>query len=64
MKIFIEREKKSRDMKFNGKAKQLLDALGIVSEDVIISRNDEIVTLDDKLNDKDDIKILAVISGG
>ena len=64
MKVFIERTSSTKNLTFSGSVKQLLDKLEIISEDVIVSRNDEIVTLRDKLKDKDDVKILSVISGG
>jgi thiamine biosynthesis protein ThiS len=64
MKVFIERENKTKEIKFSGNVKQLLDKLKILSEEVIVSRNDEIVTLDDNLKEKDNVKVLSVISGG
>ncbi len=63
MKIYIESENKSRIVK-PGKVKDILSSLNINSETVIVVRNDEVVTEDEKLKEKDTIKILSVISGG
>ena len=64
MNIYIERDNKTKNLKFLGTVKQLLDKLKILNEEVIVSRNNEIVTLGDKLKEKDEVKILSVISGG
>jgi len=64
MKIFIERTKEEKNFFFKGKAIELLNKLNLNSEEVILIKNNEIVTEDEMLNDEDDIKILSVISGG
>jgi sulfur carrier protein ThiS len=64
MRVFIEKEGKTEVIKFNGSVKKLLLTLKINPEIVIVVRDNELVTEDDKLNDKDVIKILSVISGG
>ena len=64
MKIFIERHKKHKSMRFNGSVKDLLKRLKINPEEVIVAANNELVTADDKLRDSDKVKVLSVISGG
>jgi len=63
MEVLIERENK----KVKSEARtveELLKNLKINSTTVIVSANDELVTEDYKLNKKDKIKIMSVISGG
>ena len=64
MKAIIEREKREKNVRFNGKLKTLLLKLSINPETVIVVRENELLTLDDIVNNKDTIKILSVISGG
>jgi sulfur carrier protein ThiS len=64
MKIYIEEEDKTLNKKFRGKGKELLKTLKINPETVLLTRNSELITVDDSLKDKDEIKILSVISGG
>lgn len=64
MDVFIERTKEKKEIKFNGTAKVLLDNLKINSEEVLVTKNNKIITLDIELEDSDKIKILSVISGG
>jgi sulfur carrier protein ThiS len=64
--IFIDKENKSDNIELSGNllVKDLLDKLHINPVTVIVSRNNELILEDEKLNDKDEIKILSVISGG
>jgi thiamine biosynthesis protein ThiS len=64
--IFIDKENKSDNIELSGNlsVKDLLDKLEINPVTVIVSRNNELILEDEKLNDKDEIKILSVISGG
>jgi thiamine biosynthesis protein ThiS len=64
MKIFIERPEKNLEIEFEGNAAELLEKIGINSEEVILSRNGEIITLDQNLKNEDEIKVLSVVSGG
>jgi sulfur carrier protein ThiS len=64
MDIFIEKKNKKLIKKFNGKARLLLKELKINSEEVLIVKNNMLITLEDTITDKDNIKILSVISGG
>ena len=63
MEVLIERENK----KVKSEARtvgELLKNLKINSTTVIVSANDELVTEDYKLNKKDNVKIIPVVSGG
>ena len=64
MHIFIERENRKLVKEFSGKAEELLKQLDINPEVVLVVRNGELVADDAHLEEKDDVKILSVISGG
>ncbi len=64
MDIFIERDNKSIKKTFSGLASVLLKDLEINSEEILLIRNDKLVTDDEELKDSDSIKLLAVVSGG
>jgi len=64
MKIYIERTKKTKNIKYAGTAKNLLKELKINEEEVLVVCNDKLVSLDTKIKDSDSIRILSVISGG
>ena len=64
MNIFIERENRKLVKEFSGKAEELLKQLDINPEVVLVVRNGELVADDAHLEEKDDVKILSVISGG
>ncbi|MBT5022486.1 MoaD/ThiS family protein [Candidatus Woesearchaeota archaeon] len=68
MKIFIEKENKIVNKTINSKeiltVKDLLIELNINQETVIITKNNTLVLVDEKLDNKDEVKILSVISGG
>ena len=64
--VFIDRENKniSAELDVDSPVSDLLKKLKINSVTVIVSRNNELILEDEKLNDRDEIKILSVISGG
>jgi len=64
MRIHIERQNKNVNIKFSGTVKSLLKKLKINSEEVIVTRGNELLSDDTKLRDIDKVKILSVISGG
>lgn len=66
IKVYIDRENKNItiDLDQNSIVSDLLKKLDINPVTVIISRNNELILEDEKLNDNDEIKILSVISGG
>lgn len=66
IKVFLERENKEQIVKLNPKASvaDLMKQLEVNAEEVITVINNEIATKDTKLKEKDNVKFLAVISGG
>lgn len=65
MKIYLEKDNKSVDVnkkKITGK--DLLEFLKVNPSSVILVKNDEVVLDDEIFTEKDDIKILSVVSGG
>lgn len=64
MQVFIESENRNRKIRFSGSVSELLGKLKINPETVIIAKNGELVTEDEKLGNKDEVKLLSVISGG
>ena len=66
VKIFVDRDNsnKSMELENNSSVMDLLKKLDINPVTVIVSRNNELILEDEKLNDNDEIKILSVISGG
>ena len=66
VRIFVDRDNLSKAVELEGNALviDLLKKMKINPVTVIVSRNDELVLEDEKLNDNDEIRILSVISGG
>jgi len=64
MKVFIERKNKHIDVKFSGNVSELLEKIEVNPETVLVVRENELLTPDRKVTDKDEIKLLSVISGG
>ena len=66
VKIFVDRgnSNKTLELESNSIVADLLKKLNINPVTVIVSRNNELVLEDEKLNNEDEIKILSVISGG
>ena len=67
MEIIIRNEKDNATEKisFSGSTvEELLHHLKINPETVLVVRNSEVIIENEALNDKDDIEILSVISGG
>ena len=64
--IFVDRNNlnKTLELDKNSIVSDLLKKLNINPVTVIISRNNELILEDERLNDNDEIKILSVISGG
>jgi len=63
LKVFVERENKTHDVEAKT-IEEILEKLKINPETIIITRNDELITIDAKIKEKDEIKLLSVISGG
>ena len=64
MKVTIEREQTTKNITFNGTVQALLQTLQINEETVLVVRNNEVLTQEERLNNEDIIDILSVISGG
>ena len=66
LKVFYDRENKDKTVNLKEKStvKDLLEQLKINPVTVIVSKNNTVVTEDENIEEKDDIKILSVISGG
>ena len=64
--VFYDRENKERIVDIGNKrtVKALLESMKINPVTVIVSRDDNIITEDEKVNDKDKIRLISVISGG
>ena len=64
--VFIDSKNKNIKLELNSNSivLDLLKKLDINPVTVIISRNNELILEDEKLNNNDEIKILSVISGG
>ena len=64
MKVFIERSKEEKQLEFEGSLKDLMNDLGINSEEVIVSVNGEVATEEETVSGDDVVKFLSVVSGG
>ena len=64
--VFHDREKKEKTIEIdeNTSVKELLTKMNINPVTVIVSKDNNIITEDEKLNDKDKISLISVISGG
>ena len=64
--VFYDREKKEKTIELaaNSLVRDLLEKMKINPVTVIASRDNNIITEDEKLEDKDKIRIISVISGG
>ena len=63
VKVFIERENKTLNLEAEN-ANEVLNKLNINPETVLLARNNELILLETKLNNNDELKLLSVISGG
>ena len=66
IKVSYDRESKEKmiELANNSSVKDLLVKIEMNPVVVIVSRDDNIITEDEKLKDKDEIKLISVISGG
>ena len=66
LKVFYYRENReiSVDLDTNSSVKDLLEKMNINPVSVIVSRNNELAVEDEKINEKDNIRVISVISGG
>lgn len=66
VRIFVDRNNLDKTVELDNKStvSDLLNELKINPVTVIVSRGNELILEDEKLNNNDEIKILSVISGG
>ncbi len=68
MKIEVKIQRPEKTLKVdvpkNSIVKDLLKKISINSTTIIVTRNREVLDEDTKLNDKDKLELLSVISGG
>jgi len=66
IKVYIDKDRKNEELELedNSPVKEMLKKLNINPVTVIVSRNNTLILEDEKLNDKDELKVLSVISGG
>jgi len=64
--VFFDRENKEKtvDLDLNSSVKDLLTKMNINPVTVIVSKDNTILTEDEKVNENDKIKLISVISGG
>ena len=63
--VFFERENKEQKVDFSGSTvKELLEFINVNQEEVLVVRNNEVITSDTVLSDNDSLMLLSVISGG
>ena len=64
--VFYDRENKEKTIELanNSSVKDLLAKMKINPVTVIVSKSDNIIQEDEKLEDKDTIRLISVISGG
>ena len=63
MNVYIDRNDRNEVVEANS-IKEIANKLKINLEEFIIVRNDELITENTKLKEKDKIKFFSVISGG
>jgi len=61
--VFIEKENRTENVKARN-AKEAMKLLNVNPETVLIVRNNELILSEENLNEKDELKLLSVISGG
>ncbi len=64
MKVYIEHKNKTININYSGKLKGLFEKIKINPEEVLPIRNNELILEDEMLDNKDEIKLLSVVSGG
>ncbi len=62
--VIFGKKEESREIQDNITIKEVLDAMDISSETVVVKRNNEIVMDEESLENEDVIEIIRVIYGG
>ena len=65
IEVHFEREQTTKNIEFSGiTVSDLLRQLKVNPETILVTKNSEVVTEDEHLNDNDKLELLNVISGG
>lgn len=64
MKIFFDKNSSTKELDYEGKISDLLKQFKINSNEVVIIKNDNVVTEEESVKNEDSVKILSVVSGG
>lgn len=64
MKIFIDKNNEEKELFFNGFCSDLLKTLNISFKEVLVLKNEELVSLEEHLEDDDEIRLISIVSGG
>tara|TARA_Y100000310_G_C19940663_1_gene472400 strand:+ start:89 stop:295 length:207 start_codon:yes stop_codon:yes gene_type:complete len=66
IKVFFDRENRNESLELEegSRINNILEKFSINPVTVIVAKNGEVVTKDEKLENNDDVKILSVLSGG
>jgi len=63
MKVYIDKTNEYKEVNAST-VKEIFEKLKINPTTVIVIKNNELVTEEEKISEKDEIKLLSVISGG
>lgn len=63
IKVFLERNNENKEVNVNN-INEIFSKLDIDLNNVLVTRNDELLNGDEDLKENDEIKLLSVISGG
>ena len=63
IKVFLERRDENKEVNVET-INEIFEKLNVDKNTVLITRNNELITEDEKINENDEIKLLSVISGG
>ena len=64
MKILYEASQKQRQIRFSGTVKGLIVKLRLQPNATLIARDNVLLTDQDRVNDKDSLLVMSVVSGG
>lgn len=62
--IHIERERRDEERDFSGRIKELMAELKVNPATVVVVKNGEVVSEEERCEGADELKFLSVISGG
>jgi sulfur carrier protein ThiS len=62
--IYLEREKETVKKEFSGKITELLVELNVNKETIVVVKNGEVVSEEERCEGSDELKLLSVVSGG